>query len=246
MEKRIFTPINSKGYTLLEVSLFLAISGMLAAVALIGLAPRLRNVRFTQSVRGIETSLQKQSSNFQSGLNLHDGGKCTTENFFGFKTKISSGSDAGGTSEDCITNGRLIVLNPVGIDYYPVISSRTIRSAPACNGQGLARSLCFGPTLFDNSYAAKQSSPYPNGVVATASVAYGYLQDPEGTQIYSFTVPTVNLSKIANNAKLLEDLRVDTGANSVANCVYLGSRNATLTFTNTTQSLKASFNSGCH
>ena len=61
--------MNTKGFTLLEVSLFLAVSGALGLIAFVGLGPRLRNVRFTQSIRLIESTINAQFAASQSGQN---------------------------------------------------------------------------------------------------------------------------------------------------------------------------------
>lgn len=59
--------MNSRGYTLLEVSLFLAISGALTLVAVVGLGPRLTNARFTTTMRDLQANIAKELSTSARG-----------------------------------------------------------------------------------------------------------------------------------------------------------------------------------
>ena len=242
-----FTPNNSKGYTLIEVSLFLAITGLLALIVFAGLGPRLRNVRFTQGVRATESSLTKQSANFQSGVSNRPPSACVSDQLFGYKVKVSAGTQTGGTSADCIINGRLVVLRATGLEYYPILSWRTPPSTCPTT-PGLSRVLCFGPTSFDNVNIPKQTMTYPSGIAnSQPAVAYGYIQDPEGSQVYGFVVPSATAITSLNDRKLVEDLNVTAaGPQSATACLFLGPRDATITYNATLQTVSTAMNSGCH
>lgn len=110
----------------MEVTLFLAISSILSLVAFVGLGPRLRNVRFTDSVRAVESDIQKNIADNQVGENKAGGYKCTPGGAAGFTVKSVDGG-LSGTSGDCVLNGTFIFFDQAdnSIKYQQVVSLRT-------------------------------------------------------------------------------------------------------------------------
>lgn len=252
--------MNQRGYTLLEVSLFLAISGFLMAIALIGLTPRLRNVRFTQSVRATESNLAKQSGDFNSGVNSRINTDCVPENFFGNRVKFQVGIAATGAASQCVLNGRLIVFGQTSVTYYPIISirdSNLFENVKTCLGligasaTSFDKALCYGPTVFNASGTApKQVFSYPNGVQNSKVVnGYGFLQDPVNGQRYAFTIPVANLQakkipdSFTGSVTLKNDLNA-TVSGIASTCLNLTPRKASITFNAADQSLKTDFDGG--
>ncbi len=138
--------MEKSGFTLLEVSLFLAITSLLALIAFAGLGPRLRNVRFTDAVRSLDSTTQKQLSDFQDGVNNR--GVTSKCNVSGGTPQVSeSGTNqVSGTSEDCILNGKVALFEKTSVSYFPVVSAR--KSSASCTPAEPYGSLfCYNPTV---------------------------------------------------------------------------------------------------
>lgn len=133
--------MQQRGFTLLEVALFLAISGGLIAVAFIGLGPRLRNVRFTDAVRSLEVASQSQFHNFSQGLNLREEGLVCQIRDGGYSdqfgvtydgVEVAVGSEPSeattrGASEACVVNGMLVSFKEEYAEFSPILSRRVGR-----------------------------------------------------------------------------------------------------------------------
>ena len=92
---------GSGGYTIIEVLLFLAISGLLLLIAFVGTGSTIRSVRFTDSGRSLEAFLQKQYDDIINGVNSRTSDlKCSAGN-------VESGNQAVGTSS-CLLIGKLL------------------------------------------------------------------------------------------------------------------------------------------
>lgn len=185
--------MNKQGYTLLEVTLFMAISSLLTLVAFVGLGPRLRNVRFTSAVRGLESGVQSQIIATQSGVN-DVVNKCTKD---GNKVVINSNpSGATGTSQDCVINGTVVVFREGSVTYYPIVSLRekvtgdngAIDKCEDTDDNSFQSVLCYSPTILDSATSGVTNVEYSNGVKnSTGSLAaFGYIQDPNSSSTYTF------------------------------------------------------------
>ena len=173
--------MNKHGFTLLEVTLFFAVSGLLALVAFAGLGPRLRNVRFTDAVRSLESSTQRQLSDFQSGVNLRSANiGCSLSGGRPFLENVPAGGQTAGSSANCIINGRLAVFGEASTVYYPVVSARRVDSCTTDPVYG--RLFCHFPTVLALDGSTTEVT-YRNGAkVQGDSVGLIYLQDPNGTE----------------------------------------------------------------
>jgi hypothetical protein len=107
------------GYTIVEVTLFLAITAMLFVIALIGTGNTIRSTRFTDSGRSLQAFVQRQYDAIINGLNTRPG-----------QEQCAAGSVTTGTSQtpgtsDCLLMGRLLVFaqNSSTITIYNVIGT---------------------------------------------------------------------------------------------------------------------------
>ena len=116
--------MNTKGFTLLEVSLFLAVSGALGLIAFVGLGPRLRNVRFTQSIRLIESTINAQFAASQSGQNNRPANFICQSSGGGLSVSALADNPVG-SSEDCVINGKVVYFENNKMTFYSVISRRS-------------------------------------------------------------------------------------------------------------------------
>lgn len=100
------------GFTIIELSLFFAVSGLLLVTMLTGIGLAVQRQRFTDSVNGTQSFLQQQYNESQITINNRAANQC-------------GGSEARGAS-DCLVIGKIIDLgNGTGdesvIKSYPVI-----------------------------------------------------------------------------------------------------------------------------
>lgn len=220
--------MNKQGFTLLEVSLFFAVSGLLALVAFAGLAPRLRNVRFTDAVRTLESTTQRQLSDFQSGVNLRTGDfRCSQSGTIPSVTTALPGQEAG-TAADCIINGRLAVFEENQVVFYPIISLRK-PNGQCTDSPSYGKIFCHSPQIMAYD-ATRKVSEYRNGATRIApesNQAIAYIQDPQGTQTkllhYTSTLPI-------GSGEVRPLLEGDVNLEPASLCLGLSGRTAQITY----------------
>jgi len=202
--------LNKKGFTLMEVTLFFAISGVLALVAIAGLGPRLRNVRFSSGMRDIQSNIVKEFSTSSLGLNQDERVNCVV----GMDGRVSfdpiAPSGDAGTQEECVLVGRAVGVYKDYLRYYSVVARRTPETVSGgCTGlEGLIN--CYNPTVVhsDSSSADPDGPPittamesvdglipgstvyrFSNGIKlrdGEEDLAFGYIQHPNGTESHRF------------------------------------------------------------
>jgi len=92
------------GFTIVEISLFMAISGLLFLIALVGTSNTIRTVRFTDSGRSLEAFAQKQYDDIINGLNNRgDQISCTNGT-------IDAGTPSVVGTSSCLLMGKLLVF----------------------------------------------------------------------------------------------------------------------------------------
>ncbi len=89
---------NQKGFTIIEVILFLALSSLFLAVAFVGIRGRTANVQFTDSMRSLQSFLVSEQNKVLNGVNS----SATAPSGCG-----NAGS-ATGESNECILIGRVV------------------------------------------------------------------------------------------------------------------------------------------
>lgn len=86
---------NERGFTIIELSLFFAVSGLLLVTLLTGIGVSIQNQRFSDAVNGLQSFLQQQYNETQITINDRQASDC--------------GTNARGSS-DCLIVGKLIDL----------------------------------------------------------------------------------------------------------------------------------------
>jgi hypothetical protein len=191
--------LNKQGYTLLEVTLFLAISSSLALIAFVGLGPKLRNVRFTDSVRGVEASITRAIADSKAGSSPVNDTKCVPSGQ-GFKISAKVGNPPG-ISQDCVLSGVWIYFKDSSIQYYQVTSLRT-RNSKCPDDKAIQNavdvSVCFGARPIGDQFGDEGYQPktynLTNGLTRTKAkdesalkdTFVGYVVDPSSNQPYIF------------------------------------------------------------
>lgn len=109
---------HAHGFTIIEVMMFLAISMLLLLGVFLMSGNMISGTRFTDSVRGLESFLQRQYEEVTSGVNTRTQVSCSG-------SVVSSGSSTPGTS-DCLLLGKVIVFraNTETVDTYNIVGSQ--------------------------------------------------------------------------------------------------------------------------
>ena len=222
--------MNTRGYTLLEVSLFLAISGALTLVALLGLAPRLTNVRFTSAMRGLNENVTKQISSAELGQNTASSKYDCSES--GGILQVESGTP---DSSTCVFVGKLAVFDGSKVNFRPIIA---LRSKGACTEEAYsieAITLCNHARVLDT----ESTYQYTNGLTQTSDpTGYGYVKSPDNNSVHRFILEAPSTSQIQLSAVPLSfvDKKI---------CYQLSRRKAQLIVSPTSADPKLEFNGVC-
>lgn len=249
------TPVNLKGFTLLEVTLFLAISATLVVIAVAGLGPRIRNVRFTSSVRTLENAV---TQNFNQGLSTENnrtaGRSCTTQVVLGVTSlKVDEGSSDAGATGTCVIVGRAIRFEDTRFTSRPIIALREPLTSCTAGDTLQAFLDCYKPIIHDNS-SENKTITYDNGLrlsgvegqAANTSMGFGYLIHPQTNQrfIVQFKKTGTYWNSFSGSITATGDLQAQTSY-STAVCFVLDSRRTRLTFTQADVNPVVAMNEGC-
>ena len=112
-------PIPKRGFTVIEVMLFLGITGLLFLIALVGTGTTIRTVRFTDSGRSVTAYIQSQYDDIINGVNTRLGNETCTAGI------VSTGSNQTPGTSNCLLIGKLIVFQTGSptINLYNVVGT---------------------------------------------------------------------------------------------------------------------------
>ena len=212
------------GFTLIEVLLFLAITGLLFLIGFWGTSTQLRNVRFSDSMHSLESYLNTQHSLVASGANprqitttcSNPGGGPTTPPTFG---SGGSGTTAG-NSVGCVLLGKLVVFTANGqsVKSYYVAGKKLA----TFSGDDITDIVNSAPTLTDqavDTYGINWGNTFllPGSVPATnMTQVFAFLRSPSSGKIISFAFPTSMVDSSIGPGSASASLRV-AGVLSSAN-----------------------------
>lgn len=240
--------LNRRGYTLLEVSLFLAISGALTLVAVVALGPRLNNVRFTSNMRGLQENVTKEFINAEGGTSRATSGGCIVG---ANEITLAGASGEAGSRKDCVLVGKLATFTDDEVRYRSIIAS--IEPKAGC-GEDLDTfdgvRACNVATVVEEG---ESSYSYPGGLSITSGEgrSVGYVRSPNSNALSRFSfsesgaaADTIALSDTGGN------LVFNQGASGAAAqefpfCFEQGSRRAQLVFSLNSSVVALNFNEEC-
>jgi len=117
--------VRQSGFTIIEVLLFLAVSGLLFVIAVSSLNGTIRSSRLTDATNGLENFISQQYSDVRSGVSFRTDGEVSC--------RVGGGpADAQlpGASDDCVVVGRVLDFvstdgssNPNTINVYTIVSN---------------------------------------------------------------------------------------------------------------------------
>lgn len=186
------------GFTLIEVMLFLAITGLLFLIGFFGTTFQIRNVRFTDSMRSLHSNLQKQYTLVATGANPRDvsatctnpGGALGTPPTFG--TGTAAANDTAGDAGGCVLLGKLVKLSPdnSNLTSYYVVGTRL--SASQLTGDDVTDLRNSGPALSPQAIDSQEITWGANFIQPSSaasnnqSQAFAYLRSPSTGRIMTF------------------------------------------------------------
>lgn len=181
---------NKKGFTIIEVVLFLALSGLLFLVGFIGVGLRTRSVQSTDSMRSLESYIQQELNEVISGVNVQ-------------------GSSAGEDSSRIII-GKLFSMNGSNIDVYTIVGNRLSGDQLTVGPGGTEIDLIdaaqpralgdiSGPRVspYDVRWGSTFDQAFNQGVASDYTV-FGFLRSPGSTQIYPIALDTSGMDLSGN------------------------------------------------
>ncbi len=195
------------GFTIVEITLFMAITGLLFAIAVAGTGNAVRSFRFTDSGRSLEAFAQKQYDDILNGLNNRSSSvSCSSGTI-----DTTVGQTVG--SSNCLLMGKLIVfrLDNPDVTIYNVVGSEP--GSVNYNQSDEALVTIFQPKTVTTTAVGSYTIPWgakPTGFkrlgdnVATNGLLL--IRSPKSSRILSYTftvpaaVPTDLTSTVANPA----------------------------------------------
>lgn len=179
----------TSGYTVVEVMLFLAISGVIFAGAAYVFSGQQDKTSFEQGMRDLSSQLQKYIDEVSTSVFLGGGNYiCTISGSTG-RAQLSAGTPGQGTNQDCIFLGRAIQVVPTQqrIYIYSVLGNKSTPNGEPVTSFANAMpepALSSGTDLTEEYYApwGKVTSSKITGAsgIATDSTLVGFynsLQD---------------------------------------------------------------------
>jgi len=190
--------LHSQGFTIIEVMLFLAISGLMLIVAFTGVRGRNESSQFTDSMRSLQSFIQKTQTDLYNGVNVRTNGQnCTID--------ASGNLSAGGSTEpgksDCIMLGRLLEFNSGSgsgsISVHSVVGKYLSYSDLSnVTGGDIDYIVASKPHIYtglDSSYDIRWGTKFTGAKQAGAyTKTLAFLRSPAATTIYNanFSITT--------------------------------------------------------
>lgn len=186
---------RSEGYTIIEISLFLGISALLLAVALVGTGLSIRTTRFTDSTRSLHAYVQQQYDELLNGVNSRFGNEACNSGV------INTGTSQTPGTSNCLFMGKLIVFasGSSAITTYGIVGVEP--AAPDYSQSDEQLIYNFTPTIvrsvgvdnFDIPWRASISGS--KRIIDSRAVdAVALIRSPRSTRIvsYVFKEPSAN------------------------------------------------------
>jgi len=200
---------NQSGFTIVEVMLFLALTGLLFLIGFFGTGTQLRDTRFTDSVRSLHSFLQKQYSETAAGANGRvNGSQCTADvgNAASQPTFAATGGATAGSADNCVLLGKLVKFNPNSstVNVYSVVGRRL--DMTALTGTDVTDIANSRPALSPQtaeSYTIQWATQFRQPSTLSAdqqTLAFAFLRSPNSGSIISFAFPMNTITSAFNPA----------------------------------------------
>jgi type II secretory pathway pseudopilin PulG len=164
------------GYTIVEVLIFLAVSGVMFVSAMLMIDGQRGKTEFQNSVRLLESQINDVANDVATGFYATDTGTVTCQGGFN-PVRLDTGSGVEiGTNSECLLIGRVIQFapdsNPTDMHIFTVAGRRR-------NGQNDVNTLAqSGARLIANSQSGSDSSPDIYETFSTGSAQVVWVRSP--------------------------------------------------------------------
>lgn len=181
---------SESGFTVVEISIFLAISALLLLVAFIGTGTTLSATRFTDSVRSLQSYFQEQYSSILNGVNERSGQE-VCDAATGQVTSSPTPQEVGQSS--CLLLGRLIQfqIGNAALDTYYVVGTQPA-SIPPSHTSSESILADYSPRAVQTVGASTFEIPWGATIQGTkdtlgkAPNSYLWLRSPSTGEILSY------------------------------------------------------------
>ncbi len=177
---------REKGFTIVEVMLFLAISAALLGIAVAYTSGSLKTTRFTDASRSLEAFIEEQYTEVQAGTAVRGAGS----DIYG---RCGAGGSVG-ASTGCIVLGRVLSFDdPEEIDVYTVVADSDPTVPASTDMDAFIR---HAPRIWEDSPTPALSykldwgmmlGTIQHGPVTTSFNRLAILRSPISENIYVFT-----------------------------------------------------------
>lgn len=180
------------GFTIIEITLFMAITGLLFLIAVAGTGNTIRTFRFTDSGRSLESFVQKQYDDVINGLNNRSANVSCNNGTVDTSTAQAIGSS------NCLLIGKLIVFR----SGDPLVTTyNVVGTEPAGVNYSLSDTdliSAFQPRAITNTATQTYTIPWGNAPSGfkrtsdnTATNGLLLIRSPKSSQLvsYTFVVP---------------------------------------------------------
>jgi Tfp pilus assembly protein FimT len=230
---------QSSGFTIVEVMLFLALTGLLFLIGFFGTGNQLRNTRFTDSARSLHSFLQKQYTETVAGANGRVAGtNCTADpvDTTSVPAFSATGGDTSGTAQNCVVLGKMVkfTANSTNVDVYTVVGRRL--SNAQITGNDVADIAASLPALSPQT-AEKYTIQWGTQFIQPSSAsqdlqtqAFAYLRSPGNGNVVTFAFPSNTVTATTapgNDAAIRSNITTANIATTAGYC-FRGGNNQTL------------------
>lgn len=183
------------GFTIIETVLFLAITGLLILMMVVGTGASLSIQRYRDSVESFKSLVQEQYTGLASVQNERsDQWQCATNNSQITSTTTSGGQIRGQSA--CFLVGKYMTVVDGSVKIYDVVASQV--GSPGTNDittlrQAYAFSTTSQPQTHQLEWATKIAwaesgvDTQPAGSTAARSLGVLFIRSPESGKVYTFT-----------------------------------------------------------
>lgn len=189
------------GYTVIEVALFMAITGLLFLIVIFGTGSTIRNMRFTDSGRSLAAFVQRQYDDIINGLNTRPGLETCSGGV------VTTGSNQTPGTSNCLLMGKLMTFT-VGsgtIGVYNIIGTEPPGVDFAQTDQALV--TAFAPSIVTNTGTTTFDIPWGATLSGTKRTADNkavtgllLVRSPKSSRIisYSYVLPATITSSLTD------------------------------------------------
>lgn len=200
---------DARGFTIIEVLLFLAISGLLLAVAIASVNLNIDNSRFNDAVRSTTSYLQKAYSEVSSGLSDRDASRgCDASG------NITSSPTAVGMT-NCVIMGRFIKLEGANFTSRYIVGSRaTLVGLSADDSTAILQMSpkVVGTNVYEGNYGIPWNiqavnTTLPSGTFGSAGLAI--IRSPASGEILYYTQGNVTATEPTLDRSFIRDANLN-------------------------------------